>query len=149
MARVSDAGIAHIKAFEGLSLTAYPDGLGWSIGYGHHGADVYMGLEITDTRADELLRQDLEKFENGVERVLAVPAEQEEFDAMVALAYNIGVSAFAASTLLKHHNQGAHREAAAEFGKWNKSGDTVLPGLVKRREKEAAMYRRGGRAREE
>jgi lysozyme len=146
MAKVSEAAIAHIKSFEGLSLEAYPDAGHWSIGYGHSSNAVYPGMRITDQQADALLRKDLEKFELGVERVLAVPATQEEFDAMVALAYNIGLNAFEESTLLRHHNNQRHQDAAAEFGKWTKSGNTVLPGLVKRREKEAAMYRAGGRA---
>jgi lysozyme len=147
MAKVSEAGISHIKAFEGLSLDAYPDAGEWAIGYGHRSNNnVYPGMQITPQRADELLRGDLEKFENGVERLLAVPATQEEFDAMVALAMNIGIGAFAQSTLLKHHNNGDHAEAADEFKKWVKSGDDVLPGLIKRREREAALYKKGGRA---
>lgn len=146
MAKVSDAGIALIKVMEGLSLDAYPDGPGWSIGYGHHGNDVYPGQMITQQRADDLLKQDLEKFEQGVERALARPATQEEFDSMVSFSYNVGLNAFRDSTLLKHHNAGRHADAAAEFGKWTKSGAQELPGLVKRREKEAALYRQGGRA---
>jgi lysozyme len=146
MARMSEQGLAHLRSFEGLSLDAYPDGGGWSIGYGHHGHDVYAGLQITQQRADDLLKQDVERFERGVENLLTVPATQEEFDAMVALAYNIGLGAFRGSTLLKHHNAGRHTEAMAEFPKWNKAGETEVAGLTKRREKEAAMYRKGGRA---
>ena len=146
MAKVSEQGLALLRSMEGLSLDAYPDGDGWSIGYGHHGLDVYPGMQITQQRADQLLKNDLERFEVGVEQLLRVPAEPEEFDAMVALAYNIGLNAFTESTLLAMHNIGHHAGAVEEFKKWNKSGDTVLPGLVKRREREAAMYRKGGRA---
>jgi lysozyme len=146
MARMSQDGLALLKSVEGLSLDAYPDGDGYSIGYGHHGPDVYGGMQITQQRADDLLAQDLERFENGVEDLLAQPAVQEEFDAMVSLAYNIGLNAFKDSELLEHVNAGRHKEAVAEFGEWVMSGDEVLPGLVKRREREAAMYRRGGRA---
>jgi lysozyme len=148
MATMSQEGLALLKTMEGLSLDAYPDGGGWSIGYGHHGNDVYPGMSITQQRADDLLAQDLEKFEQGVERLLTQAAHQEEFDAMVNLAYNIGLNAFADSTLLEHVNEGRHAEAMAEFGKWvyGDDADTPLPGLVKRREKEAALYRKGGRA---
>jgi lysozyme len=148
MARMSQEGLALLKSMEGLSLDAYPDGGGWSIGYGHHGNDVYAGQTITQQRADDLLAQDLERFENGVENLLAQSAMQEEFDAMVCFAYNVGLNAFKESTLLLHVNEGRHQEAAAEFSKWVYAGSSrqPLPGLVKRREKEAAMYRQGGRA---
>ena len=148
MAKVSQDGLALLKSMEGLALDAYPDGPGWSIGYGHHGKDVYPGMQITQQRADDLLKQDLERFEVGVEQALTQAAHQEEFDAMVALAYNIGLGAFKESTLLKYVNASRHSEAVAEFGKWVYAGnpDEPMPGLVKRREKEAAMYKKGGRA---
>jgi lysozyme len=148
VAKISQDGLALLKSMEGLSLDAYPDGGGWSIGYGHHGPDVYPGMSITQQRADDLLRSDLERFEIGVEQSLTQSATQEEFDAMVDFAYNVGLNAFKESTLLAHVNAGRHAEAVAEFHKWVYGGDPnePLPGLVKRREKEAAMYKKGGRA---
>jgi lysozyme len=96
---------------------------------------------------EALLRHDLERFEIGVENLLAHPAEQEELDALVGLAFNIGLGALEDSTLLDHVNAGRHADAVAEFGKWVHGNDgKPVPGLVKRREKEAHMYRRGGRA---
>jgi lysozyme len=146
MAKMSEHGLALLRSMEGLSLDAYPDGNGWSIGYGHHGPDVYPGMQITEQRAEQLLTSDLERFELGVESLLQAPAHQEEFDAMVNLAYNIGLGAFRDSTLLKMVNAGRHAEAVAEFAKWTKSGLENLPGLRTRREREAALYRKGGRA---
>jgi lysozyme len=148
MAKMSQDGLALLKSMEGLSLDAYPDGGGWSIGYGHHGKDVFPGMQITQQRADDLLASDLERFETGVEQALTQAAHQEEFDAMVDFAYNVGLAAFRDSTLLAHVNAGRHAEAAAEFGKWvyGDPNEPPLPGLVKRREREAALYRRGGRA---
>src|SRR5262245_54088153 len=104
MAKVSQDGLALLKSMEGLSRDAYPDGGGWSIGYGHHGPDVYPGMQITQQRAEDLLKQDLERFEIGVEQALTQAAHQEEFDAMVDFAYNVGLAAFKDSTLLKHVN---------------------------------------------
>jgi len=146
VAKVSDTGLAHLRSFEGLSLDAYPDGGGWSIGYGHHGNDVYPGMQITQQRADQLLKNDIERFDKSVQLLFQAAEEQEEFDAKTCLAYNIGINAFKDSTLLEHVNAGRHHEAADEFKKWIKSGDEVLPGLIKRRDKEAAMYKKGGRA---
>lgn len=143
MAKVSDAGVSFIKAHEGLSLDAYPDGQGWSIGYGHHGNDVYYGLTITEALADQLLKSDLEKFENAVEGMLDLPATQEEFDALVSYAYNCGVGALRQSQLLAYVNAGRHADAVEE---WTRGWDDALPGLQKRREKEAELYRKGGRA---
>jgi lysozyme len=144
MAKMSAEGMALLKVSEGLSLDAYPDPGGvWTVGYGHTGNDVYPGMQITQQRADDLLRQDLERFEIGVENLLVNPAHQEEFDALVDYAYNCGLAALENSTLLEHVNAGRHADAVAE---WTRGWEDALPGLVKRREKEAALYRKGGRA---
>ena len=147
MARISDAGLAMLKEFEGCRLTAYQDAVAvWTIGYGHTGADVTPGLLITQARAEALLRQDLARFEVGVEQRLKEAVQPAEFDALVSFAYNVGLGAFGESTLLKCVNRGDHAAAVAEFRKWVKAGDQVLPGLVRRREAEALRYRAGGRA---
>lgn len=80
--------------------------------------------------------------------MLVAPAHQSEFDALVSFAYNCGLNALRNSTLLKHVNAGRHDKAAEEFGKWvfGDPRQPPLPGLVVRREKEAEMYRKGGRA---
>lgn len=138
--RLSTEGRNLIKGFEGLMLTAYPDGGGYSIGYGHHG--VAAGTTIDRAEADRLFDQDAVKFEMAVQ--LAVPsATQQQFDAMTSLAYNIGTQAFRDSTLVKRHNAGDFEGAASEFLRWNKSQGNVLPVLVSRRAKESAIYRTG------
>ena len=90
--RTSPAGIELIKDFEGLRLEAYPDpGTGgdpWTIGYGHTGPEVKPGLIISIEQAGALLKEDLVKFEEAVERLITVGLNQHEFDALVSFTYN-------------------------------------------------------------
>lgn len=140
--RTNAAGIALIKKFEGVRLKAYkcPAGV-WTIGFGHTGPDVYAGLEINERVAEQLLIGDLLKFEHGVEELLdGVPASFNQFSAMVSLAYNIGLGAFAKSSVLRHHRQGNLPIAAEAFLLWNKAGGAVLPGLTRRRMAERGLY---------
>lgn len=139
--RLSDAGRTLIKGFEGLSLKAYPDADGYSIGYGHFGAK--PGDVITRAEADRFFDGDVVKFETAVS--LATPnAAQHEFDAMTSLAYNIGGGGFAGSTVARLHNMGDRQGAADAFRLWNKSTRggvrSIDPVLVARREKERAFY---------
>ncbi len=136
-----------IMQFEGCRLVAYRDVAGiWTIGFGHTGPDVGPGLRITKARAIELLAQDLRKFERGVSQVVGI-ADQEHFDAMVSLAFNIGVAAFAKSSVARWHKAGDQEKAAYSFGLWNKARVAgklkVVAGLVRRRAAEASMYREG------
>lgn len=134
---LSPAGKNLIKGFEGLSLTAYPDAAGYSIGYGHFGAN--PGDVITREEADRLFDRDVAKFELAVSTI--VPrATQAQFDAMTSLAYNIGTAGFADSTVARLHNIGDYAGAADAFRMWNKSQGKVHQGLVARREKERAFY---------
>ena len=138
--QISDKGLDLIKRFEGLRLDAYrcPAGI-WNIGYGHTGPDVREGLTITPSTAEAFLRSDAGRFGEGVEEC-AGPCMQGQFDALVSLAFNLGLSALRSSTLLKLHKLGQHKLAAAEFGRWVHAGGKELPGLVRRRAAEAALY---------
>lgn len=136
-------GLQIIKESEGCVLKTYIDPVGIpTIGYGSTGSHVKIGQTITQSQAEELLRSDLRRFEDAVAD-LAPSATDNRFSAMVSLAFNIGEGALAGSTLLKKHNQGDYIGAANEFLRWNKAGGRVLPGLVKRRAREAELYRRG------
>lgn len=137
---LSRTGLELIKSFEGLRTKAYrcPAGV-WTIGYGSTGRHVREGQIITPERAEELLRGDLMRFEEAVRRY-ALPATQGQYDAMVGLAFNIGITAFARSTLVRRHRAGDHEGAADEFLKWNKAGGRVRPGLVRRRAAERRLY---------
>lgn len=144
--KMSPAGLALIKEFEGLRLKAYqcPADV-WTIGYGHTCAagdpKVIPGMVISEERAEEILKKDLIKYEVGVERLVKVELKQHQFDALVDFAYNAGVGALAKSTLLKKVNAGKFDEVPAEFMKWTKAKGRELPGLVRRRRAEAKLWR--------
>ena len=148
----SSACTSLVKQFEGCakkqadgSFKAYPDpgsgGDPWTIGWGTTGADVKPGVIWTQQQCDDRLAEDIASFATKVANVIGdTPTTQHQFDAMVSFAYNVGVGNLAASTLLKRHKAGAFSDAANEFAKWNKAAGKVLPGLVKRRAAEAALY---------
>jgi lysozyme len=137
---ISDAGLALIKRFEGLSLKAYRCSAGvLTIGWGTT-RGVKPGQVISEAEAEAMLRADVARFAQGVSERLQVPVTQGQFDGLVSLAYNIGLAAFGKSTLLRLLNQSKYAEAAAQFPRWNKGGGKVLPGLVKRRAAERALF---------
>lgn len=141
--RVNAATIALIKRNEGCRLEAYQDSVGvWTIGYGHTGPEVVRGLMWTQAQADNCLLLDLDKFQNGVDDLLAGHADtsDNEFGAMVSLAYNIGLGNFAHSSVLRFHNSGDKPAAADAFLMWNKAGGEVLEGLDRRRREERTLY---------
>lgn len=141
--KTSQAGIDLIKRFEGLELTAYPDpgtgGEPWTIGYGHTGG-VKPGDKVTEAEAEEILRQDLRKFEDCVNAYVAVPITQGQFDALVSFAFNVGCGALKSSTLLRLLNNGDSEAAAQQFIRWNKAAGRVLAGLTRRREAERDLF---------
>lgn len=143
--RTTQRGIDLIKRFEGLRLKAYKPVKTekyYTIGYGHYGADVTANMVITEQKAEELLRQDLNKFEQGVTvATLSAGLKPQQFDALVSFAYNVGLTNFKNSTLLKYVKQNADDlRIKNEFLKWKYAGGKVLEGLVKRRQAEAGMY---------
>jgi len=136
--RVSPRGIALIKKYEGLRLKAYYCSANvLTIGYGSTGKHVSPGMVITKEEAEDLLRKDLIRFELGVSN-LCPRVNQNQFDALVSFAFNLGLGALQRSTLRMKVNRGD--EVAGEFMKWVRGGGRILPGLVKRREAEAALY---------
>lgn len=130
-----------IQQFEGCRLEAYlcPANIP-TIGYGHT-VGVKAGDVWTQDEADRVLELDLQEYGRAVSRLLKVPVTQTQFDALVSLAFNIGTGAFGKSTLLKMVNLG-DSSAAREFLKWTKAGGKILPGLVKRRAAERALFER-------
>lgn len=143
--QINEDGIIIVKSFEGLRLQAYQDSVGiWTIGYGHTSMagppDVYPGMVITEAEADQILRRDLDLFEAGVTRGIAIATNSDQFSAMVSFAFNVGLGAFRDSTLLRKHNAGDFAGAANEFLRWVYAGGQVLPGLERRRKAERALY---------
>lgn len=141
--KTSPKGIALIKSAEGLRLKAYPDpgtgGLPWTIGYGST-SGVTRNMVITEAQAEQMLAADLVRFERIVERAVRVPVSQGQFDALVSFTYNVGEGNFTKSTLLRKLNAGDAAGAAEQFSRWVHAGGKVLPGLVKRRADERALY---------
>lgn len=134
-----------LQKFEGCKLTAYkcPAGV-WTIGYGHTSAagnpQVAGGLTITQVEAENILAKDLAVFERGVLNCVKVPLNQNQFDVLVDFAYNAGLGALQKSTLLKKVNAGDFDAVPAELMKWTKGGGKELPGLVRRRQAEIAVW---------
>lgn len=144
--KTSQAGINLIKHFEGLRTTAYLDSVGVpTIGYGHT-KGVKLGMMITETKAEQLLRDDLEYFENKVMDMVNVNLLQNQFDALVSFTFNLGEGNLKKSTLLKKLNNTVYfrreelESIADEFLKWDKAGGKPLVGLTKRRIAERMMF---------
>jgi lysozyme len=139
--RIGPKGLALIKSSEGLRLTAYvcPAGV-LTIGYGSTGAHVKPGMTITEAEAEALLREDLERFEAGVEAT-AGEMTPGQFSALVSFAFNLGLAALKSSTLLRMHKAGDFVGAARQFARWNRADGKALAGLSRRRESEADLYR--------
>ena len=128
--RISENGIEFIRQLEGEKLTAYPDIVGiWTI-----------GVASTKEKSKELLTADLKRFESAVNDAVKVTITQNQFDALVSLAFNIGEGAFARSTLVNKLNAGDKKGAAEQFLVWKNAGGRVSQGLLNRRQKEKAMF---------
>jgi len=164
MRTINQAGIDLIKSFEGIrdgdkltpNFDAYlcPAGY-WTIGYGHvvrSGGVMLKGKSneqaarnaypsgLTLQQCEELLQTDLRDFCRAVESFAKVQITDNQFAALVSLAYNIGQGAFSKSTLLKLLNSGKYGDAAGQFEVWNKGGGKVLAGLTRRRIAEKMLF---------
>ena len=142
---VSNKGVDLICEFEGKRLAAYDDGVGvWTIGFGTikypNGVRVKKGDTCTLDQAKEYMRHDLIEFEHTVNSSVKVPLNQNQFDALVSLAYNIGSSAFKSSTLVKKLNTGDYQGAADQFNVWINAGGKRMQGLVNRRDREKLLF---------
>lgn len=142
---IDPAALAILRGAESCRLVAYPDpGSGsapWTIGWGATGPGIHAGLVWTQALADTRLAQDLRYLATQMTQACgAAFTRDHQFGAMCSLAYNIGFGNFLGSSVLRFHHAGEHHEAAAAFGAWNKGGGHVLPGLVRRRAAEAALY---------
>lgn len=145
--KISNNGIELIKQFEGLSLKPYLDAVNIpTIGFGNtfyeDGTKVTLkDKPITEQRATELLEFIANKtFGENINKVVKVPLNQNQFDALVSFSYNIGNKNFNWSTLLKKLNQSDYEGCSLEFGRWNQANGKILNGLVLRRQKERELF---------
>lgn len=138
--QLSMNGLEIIKQFEGFSPTPYPDHKGYSVGYGHLIKPGENLDSVTREQAEQLLLGDVAWAEQAVRTAVKVDLDQNEFDALVSLAYNIGAGAFKNSTLVKKLNSGDFEGAAAQFAVWNRASGAVNTALVERRAIEADLF---------
>jgi len=150
--RLSQRGAEFVARFEGCVLRMYNDPANHAtIGVGHlihlgpingrEPAEFRHG--ITRKRALELLMGDAGKASRSVRRLIKVPLNQQQLDALVSFTFNCGEGALASSTLRKRLNRREYEAVPSELNKWVLSGGRKLPGLVRRRKAEGALFRRG------
>lgn len=133
---ISPDGISKLELREGKKNKAYLDTKGIpTIGVGHTGPNVYLGLVWTDQQVDDAFRDDLKKFEDCINKYVVVPLNQNQFDALVSFVFNIGITAFITSTCLRRLNQGDYLGGALAMLMWEKNKE-----LVGRRESEYNQF---------
>lgn len=133
-----------VKGWEKCRLQAYPDSGGvWTCGWGQTGADICRDVRWTQEEADARLAATLRDTARGLRDYIFRAPLQQQFDAMVSLAYNAGVHAIGVSGLMARFNSGLDQECALRFLLWNKDNGAIVPGLTKRREAEMEMYLNG------
>lgn len=147
--RTSGLGRTLIKTFEGRRLKSYlcPAKV-WTIGYGHTsaagGPPVGPGMTWTAAQAEKVFDEDIDRFEDDVERALGAASDdltEYQFDALVSLAFNIGMGAFRKSTVLRRVKANNFEGVPAAIMMWNKVKGETVAGLTRRRRAEAALWR--------
>ena len=138
--KISPAGLAALAAREGVRLHAYLDTRGIpTIGVGHTSAagppEVHMGDTISADECNAILARDIAPLETKITAAVRVPITQDQFDALVSFAFNIGIGGFLKSTALRRLNTGDRHGAALAMGMWNKP-----PEIIGRRQSEIAQF---------
>ncbi len=154
---VSDKLIEMLKHHEGVRQKPYQcPALLWTVGVGHVIDPNHAKVPLAERKAlpipegwdrtismeevNAILRKDIQRFESGVLRLCPNGLTQGRFDALVSFAFNVGLGNLQRSTIRMKHNRGEFDEAAESFMMWTKAGGRELPGLVKRRKDEKALY---------
>jgi lysozyme len=152
--KLNNDGIELLHKFEGLKLEAYEcqaslrlpeEKKFWTIGYGNtryeDGSLVKKGDKITKKRAQDLFTNIANDFAIKVSKKLTKFLNENQFSALVSFAYNVGISAFSKSTLLKLVNEDpTNPEIRNQFMRWNKAGGKPSTGLTNRRNAEADLF---------
>ena len=146
--KLNDKGFALICEFEGCRTEAYQDAVGvWTIGYGHTSVagppSVGPGVTVTRAEAAGILMRDLETFSTGVRSAITAPLNDNQFSALVSFAFNVGLGNFRSSSVLRSVNACRFDQVPADLALWVKAGGKVLPGLIRRRAAEAALFLAG------
>lgn len=137
-------GLALIKEHEGLRLTSYLDPVGVAtVGYGST-RNVRLGMEITEEEAESRLREDVLEAASAVNLLVRVKLTESMRDALISWTFNLGAKKLRISTLLRKLNEKRYEEIPNEIKRWTfgrVNGEAVtLPGLVRRRNDEAALF---------
>lgn len=133
----SAALVGFISGWEGTSYPVYRDIVGIpTVCEGHTGPDVRVGDVWSKERCDAILVKNIDRFSDAVLRCVQVPINQNQYEAFVALAFNIGSSAFCSSTLVRVANTGNLSGACEQILRWNRAGGRMVQGLVNRRHAE-------------
>lgn len=155
--KIYKAGVDLIKHFEGVRLKPYKcPAMLWTIGVGHvmYPDQHHLSMDgrrhfplkpehkrsFTEAEVNELLRNDLYRFESGVERLCGRSLPQCQFDALVSFAFNLGLGTLQRSTLRSKLTRGDIKSAADQFLRFSMAGGRVLPGLQRRRVAERALF---------
>jgi lysozyme len=139
--KTSDNGIDFLKEVESVKLKAYLDTGGvWTNGVGHTGPDVHEGQVVDEAQVNAWLKEDVLEAEDAVNRGVKVSLSQNQFDALVSFTFNVGVSAFLNSTLLRKLNASDYEGAKNELSRWVRDNGKIVKGLVNRRLKEQKLY---------
>ena len=139
---VPDEAVQLVKQFEGLRLNVYTDANGYpTIGYGHKLVGPVTKAIITEEEATALLVQDLQVAASAVNKLTAVRLTEKQQAALIDFVYNLGSGTYQHSTLRQKLNRGEYHDAANEFQKWIYAGPRKLPGLIRRRQLEADIFR--------
>jgi lysozyme len=135
--KTSDQGLKILIDREAAKKNAYLDSVGVpTIGVGHTGPEVHMGLVWTDDQIKAAFAQDIDRFEQAVNGAVTVTLAQHQFDALVSFSFNVGVGAFQKSTLVKKINLGDFAGAAAQFDVWH-----IPPEITSRRNGEREQFK--------
>lgn len=159
--KTSEKAIEMLMHHEGVRLKPYRcPALLWTVGVGHVIDPTHIGVKFENRKGlpipdgwnrtlsmdevEEILQKDLIRFERGVERLCPMGLNQHRFDALVSFAFNVGLGNLQRSSIRMRHNRGEFQGAADAFMMWTKAAGKELPGLVRRRRDEQALYLKGG-----
>ncbi|MCS6715935.1 lysozyme [Proteus terrae] len=129
-----------ISYFEGIKYKSYYDVTGvLTVCYGHTGNDIIQNRIYTQQECDALLQKDFIKIQRQVDALIKVSLDNHTKASLYSFAYNVGITAFARSTLLKKLNAGDQHDACEEMKRWVYAGGNVWKGLINRREMEYTL----------
>lgn len=141
--KISETGLDLISRFEGFVNHVYPDIAGNpTIGFGHMVKPGEHFTTITREEALELLAKDAQHAQDAVNRFVKIKLNQDQFDALVSFAYNVGIENFEMSTMLRHINEGDLYQAHIDMLAWDHAGGHEIAGLLNRRQIESVLLYR-------